>query len=500
VVNYTVQDSNGSTASSTLTLRLTDSSEPVASNDTATATLVPVTVPGSPTTVTLADFSSTSNSANSGNGYNPWVYDTSGTGISVVDLGNGDRTSAQLLTDAATNTNKWLVSTNGSNDALDASVDNSGVLILRDNNGSGNNGAAQLFTPVYTTGATAGEKLHFDVTGRTNSGSSDVSTWTIYKYDGSAWVALSGVGYTGTIGSTTTAVDTGALEANTQYRIFLSVRDGDSNSGDLRINLDTFQAIIPGVDTVSWTAQAATGNVLSNDTLGSEGATLSVQSGGNWVAATAAGVPITGAYGSLVIKSDGSYTYTPTVETNNIGKNDVFQYQIKQADGDTSNASLTVHIGGVRYEGTGTTADTFTGAHNSLDLLVGGLGNDTLTGGTGTDVFKWGGGESGADTITDFKFGSVANGGDVLDLRDLLTGESSTGASLDAYLTFGESGGKLVMSIDSNGATAGGSEQSITFNNVASVAALRTELGLAAGASEVEIINKLLNNGNLKTD
>jgi VCBS repeat-containing protein len=266
------------------------------------------------------------------------------------------------------------------------------------------------------------------------------------------------------------------------------------------VALDTFQAIVPGADTVSWTAQAATGNVLSNDTLGSEGATLTVYNGSTWVTPTAVGTSVNGLYGSLVIKNDGSYTYTPTVETNNIGKDEVFQYKITQADSDTSSASLTVHIGGVRYEGVGNTADTFTGAHNSLDLLVGGLGNDTLTGGTGTDVFKWGGGESGADTITDFKFGSVANGGDVLDLRDLLTGESSTGASLDAYLTFGESGGKLVMSIDSNGATAGGSEQSITFNNVASVAALRTELGLAAGASEVEIINKLLNNGNLKTD
>ena len=188
------------------------------------------------------------------------------------------------------------------------------------------------------------------------------------------------------------------------------------------------------------------------------------------------------------------------LETNNIGRDEVFQYKITQADGDTANAFLTVHIGGVRYEGVGSAADTFVGANNSLDLLLGGLGNDTLTGGTGTDVFKWGASDSGADTITDFKFGSVAAGGDVLDLRDLLSNEASTGTSLDGYLNFTTVDGKLALSIDSNGAAAGGNAQTIKFDNVADVNALRSELGLSLGASEVDIINKLLSNGNLKTD
>ncbi|SDK52403.1 type I secretion C-terminal target domain (VC_A0849 subclass), partial [Pseudomonas delhiensis] len=57
--------------------------------------------------------------------------------------------------------------------------------------------------------------------------------------------------------------------------------------------------------------------------------------------------------------------------------------------------------------------DTLDGGKDN-DLLVGGKGNDTLTGGDGADTFIWRAGDTGNDTITDFK--PV----DRIDLVDLL--------------------------------------------------------------------------------
>ncbi|MEL7937552.1 retention module-containing protein [Pseudomonas delhiensis] len=59
--------------------------------------------------------------------------------------------------------------------------------------------------------------------------------------------------------------------------------------------------------------------------------------------------------------------------------------------------------------------DTLDGGTGN-DLLIGGKGNDTLTGGTGADTFLWRAGDTGNDTITDFKPGD----GDRIDLVDLL--------------------------------------------------------------------------------
>ena len=93
------------------------------------------------------------------------------------------------------------------------------------------------------------------------------------------------------------------------------------------------------------------------------------------------------------------------------------------------------------------------------DILIGGAGNDTLTGGEGTDIFKWDRNDNGVagqpakDIITDFSMNAVNNGGDVLDIRDLLQGE--TFATLQNYLHFAKSGNDTIIYISANGGFAG---------------------------------------------
>ena len=85
------------------------------------------------------------------------------------------------------------------------------------------------------------------------------------------------------------------------------------------------------------------------------------------------------------------------------------------------------------------------------DALLGGGGADGLEGGAGRDRFDYNGlGEAG-DTIVDFTTG---DGGDVLDLHDLLEalGSSHDGnAFTGGYLRFQQSGADTLVQIDADG-------------------------------------------------
>jgi VCBS repeat-containing protein len=174
---------------------------------------------------------------------------------------------------------------------------------------------------------------------------------------------------------------------------------------------------------------------------------------------------------------------------------------------DTLTASGSGH--NVLYGGNGN--DTLNGASGN-DILYGGSGNDSMSGGSGADVFAWtltDAGSNGApavDTITDFNVASPSAGGDLLDLRDLLQGESS--ATLDKYLEFDTSSvpGSTVIHISSSGSFAAGASWDASHSGsenqriVLSGVDLPSALGLAGGATDMQIINELLTRGKLLTD
>jgi hypothetical protein len=181
--------------------------------------------------------------------------------------------------------------------------------------------------------------------------------------------------------------------------------------------------------------------------------------------------------GSVVITAQNSHTLTGTDLVNDA------------LGGGAGNDILTGGAGN----------DILTGGAGN-DILTGGAGNDTLTSGAGSDTFKWTLNETGADRITDFSLAPVANGGDVLDLKDLLTNEHSGGVTnLSQYLHFGIDGGKVVLSIDHDGTGTFTADQTIKLDNYSSLSSLQTDLG-AASTSDADIIAKMIANGNLKTD
>ncbi|MEY4156661.1 MAG: hypothetical protein RJB64_1382, partial [Pseudomonadota bacterium] len=171
-----------------------------------------------------------------------------------------------------------------------------------------------------------------------------------------------------------------------------------------------------------------------------------------------------------------------------------FKLVATDADGDTAQVPFKVTID-ANNDGQLNAADAA-----NVNVFVGGAGNNILDGDVGPDVFKWSLADQGttehpaADVIKDFNVAPVANGGDVLDLKDLLS-DDSTEASLVNHLHFTAVGGNTVVSVTPDG--SGEVTQTITLENVNFSSLTSYTAGATADA---DIIHKLLANGNLKTD
>jgi hypothetical protein len=168
---------------------------------------------------------------------------------------------------------------------------------------------------------------------------------------------------------------------------------------------------------------------------------------------------------------------------------------VADADGDAASIqNLNVSIvAGTTF--TGTSTDEAIQGSPGNDTLIGGGGNDILVGGGGADTFKWVLGDHGTDgspsidTIKDFGTG----GTDVLDLREMLVGETHAGTdpgNLGTFLDFSFAGGNTTITVKSSGAGTGD----------AKIVLVGVDLTAGNTLSESQIITNLLTQNKLIAD
>ncbi|MEL3922698.1 type I secretion C-terminal target domain-containing protein [Aeromonas enteropelogenes] len=531
-LTYTVADGDGDTATATLQLGLGDRSE-VFAYDNADQAVVRQVLQNVSTTTVLANFSS--GDVNSPSGAT-WVFDNVGAGDNVVGAG-------------AANASQW---------ELTGTASLSGeTLQLSDSNGGG---STVVLTPEFSiaAGSTGDLSFYVDISG---DRSGDTFTWEVLDTLGQV-VTSGSKTTDGSVAVPTLLDGTYRIRytlTDNSSRGALSVRLDNIQLVTLSSVLVTEVVAASGnllTDAnISLTSSDAWGAV---DDKGAEGATLQIWNGSAYVNVVN-GTSVAGQYGDLVVNLDGSYTYTPDPVLGNVGQEESFTYRLVQADGDSDEANLVIGIGSspsadpVPLAGatsgndilTGGDQDDFIlglagddilsggggndrleggdgndaldgGSGNDIllggkgddiliggdghDLLIGGLGRDTMTGGADSDTFKWvaGDADGSTDAITDFTLGKLSDGGDVLDLSDLLVGVP-TGSSnedlatvLDNYLQFDTTTNKLT--IDTNGLTNGGSQLTVQFQG-----SLDLDVN-GPDTTNYAIIKQMLDDGNLKVD
>ena len=524
--SYTIQDADGDQSTATLSLTTTDSSEVGAFDSYNQAIVSQVEVPGAETSRVLANFSDTTNGSNSGAGYNPWTFDTSNTGQSVL-------VNSDVLSVAG---NKWGVTALGRNGV----EVNSGELRLTDSSSS-NSTSTKVVTPTFTVDAGDTATLSFEIDEVDNFGNGDRFDWELLRYNSgtSSWDSVQDGSHSINTGSTDVMINTASFGSGV-YRMYFQANDRSNNNDSYRIKLDNITLMTLAAATLVTHVSAVSGNVLTDpnnyiassdpwgavDDKGAEGAALSIWDGSSYVA-IGVGTAIAGAYGSLVISDDGSYTYTPDADMGNIGKEDMFSYMLTQPDGDTASAHLVVKVGGSAYvapnvvTGSGDLVGTDgsdvliagdgghtldggagsdrleggNGSDNLLgglddDFLIGGAGDDTLTGGAGNDTFIWKAGDTGHDVVMDF--GQTAGDMDALNLSELLdfSGTANSANLLGSYIDMSFSGGNTLVEVSSTGDLgSSGADQTITLAGV--------DLSAGGSLSTADIIDNMLGNGTL---
>ncbi|WP_375196238.1 VCBS domain-containing protein [Sphingobium sp.] len=182
--------------------------------------------------------------------------------------------------------------------------------------------------------------------------------------------------------------------------------DGSGNIANGTITIDVVDDIPKAVDdgarTVAEDGADISGNVLTNDTPGADGATLtSVTIGGVTTAINAAGTTnVSTAFGAYTFTAAGAWTFNPSTNLNNAsGVAAGFSYVITDGDGDQATAVQPITV----------TDGANPGASGPIDLA---LDDQNLAGGTspgnpdfasGTIIFT-----PGSDAITSIAFGDTS--------------------------------------------------------------------------------------------
>jgi large repetitive protein len=154
--------------------------------------------------------------------------------------------------------------------------------------------------------------------------------------------------------------------------------DGDTDTGTITINIVDDAPVAVNDAANMNEGGTATGNVMLNDTVGDDvaGTVTQVVFGGQTfqVPTNGSNVQIVGQFGTLTINNTGAYSYQALPNVTQSGT-DAFRYTIRDFDGDTSQANLSVNVNNVDRE------PTITPVVRSVDETdLFNAGTQTLTG------------------------------------------------------------------------------------------------------------------------
>ncbi len=176
----------------------------------------------------------------------------------------------------------------------------------------------------------------------------------VQRLENGRWVSVNGTGAASLL--EINVINGDLVATNTlgpgEYRAFATVQGGAAGVA----LLSTLN--VTGVDS-NFTAVAgaapipATGNVITEagpggelDIVGPGTRVISVTVNGVTTELAPDGSTVTGAWGTLTMNRDGSYSYAPTADVATIGKTDVFTYTlIDPTDGERASANLSITIG-----------------------------------------------------------------------------------------------------------------------------------------------------------
>lgn len=311
---------------------------------------------------------------------------------------------------------------------------------------------------------------------------------------------------TGTSDKGSFAINTGSTVFNSIKFTALQTNNGTGDGGDYF--LTSFQGSGPALaNSVFTVAEGGTKTIgpadanrlLANDT-DADGDTLTITHI-NGVAITNGQTLALADGSSLTINTDGSFSFATNAAFNYLNAGQVgsssFTYTVSDGKGgsDTATATMTVIGTGSGYSTTGTSGSDSIVGTSGADLIIGGAGNDTLLGGLGADTFKWNladkgtAGSPATDQVLDFS----REQGDVINLADLLQGESAGTLTNYLHFTYDAGANQTTLHISSSGGYSSGYSASLTDQ----VIVLN---GLSVSGNDTAIINQLKTAGQLITD
>ena len=313
---------------------------------------------------------------------------------------------------------------------------------------------ASINSNTFTVGNTGETSIKVDfksAMGCYSDPSKTTFNWQLQKYNAQTgeWVSVSGVsgsksyGFVGSVSSGATVFEqTVKVTDAGQYRVNFQTSGGLYSSSFLAQTFDT-NVTVQTTSPDKWNVDnsgVATGNIFTGegvdtsdkDSLGF-GKKLSVSTDGGFTFkdVSTTGLTLAGKYGSLVMKTDGSYVYT---QAKGAAGSEDFVYKVTTGNGETQTAHLEI---------------------NSEYNVKGSAGNDVFTADQIFHVLEMG---AGADTVKFTSLNTIDQGdywtdfsksqGDKIDVSTLLSNKNVTAANIGEYVTVEQKGTDTVIKID----------------------------------------------------